>query len=395
MAVYKQLKSKYWWYKFVWNGESIRESTKQTNMRVAEQMEAAHRTALAKGEVGIRERKPVPTLAQFADENFLPFVRATKAEKPRTVTFYETTVKNLEACGQLANLPLDRITSEDLGKFSAARQATGMRISTINRELATVRRMFNLASDWGKVSTRLPRIKMNPGENQRMRVLTADEENAYLKAASDAAHRIQQAYADALQGIRAVVRGEEPINPDAFLLRDVATILIDGGFRPEECYRLKWENVREGGINIDHGKGRGSRRRVPCTQRIQGILEMRAAGATTEWVFPSKTRSGHIESSTLKKQHAATLTAANVSPFVIYDLRHTCITRWAKALPLPVVQKLAGHTSISTTMRYVHLNDADVLAAIAKAAEDGSGHTFRHTGQNAARQAAPKATAID
>jgi spore germination protein GerM len=45
--------SKYWWYKFVWNGEPIRESTKQTNKRVAEQMEAAHRTALAKGEVGI------------------------------------------------------------------------------------------------------------------------------------------------------------------------------------------------------------------------------------------------------------------------------------------------------------------------------------------------------
>src|SRR5436309_4155729 len=157
MAVYKQPKSKYWWYKFVWNGEPIRESTKQTNRRAAEQMEAAHRTALAKGEVGIRERKPAPTLAQFADENFLPFVRATKAEKPRTITFYETTVKNLRSRGQLANLPLDRITSEDLGKFAAARQATGMRVSTINRELATVRRMFNLALEWGQVTTRLPR----------------------------------------------------------------------------------------------------------------------------------------------------------------------------------------------------------------------------------------------
>jgi hypothetical protein len=56
MAVYKQPKSKYWWYKFTWNGEPIRESTKQTNKRVAETMEAARRTALAKGEVGIRDR---------------------------------------------------------------------------------------------------------------------------------------------------------------------------------------------------------------------------------------------------------------------------------------------------------------------------------------------------
>ena len=67
MAVYKQPKSKNWWYKFNWNGEPIRESTKQTNKRVAEQMEAAHKTALAKGEVGIRDTKPVPTLQEFAE----------------------------------------------------------------------------------------------------------------------------------------------------------------------------------------------------------------------------------------------------------------------------------------------------------------------------------------
>ena len=60
--VYKQAKSKYWWYKFTWNGGSIRESTKQTNKRIAEQMEAAHRTGLARGQVGLRDKKPAPTL---------------------------------------------------------------------------------------------------------------------------------------------------------------------------------------------------------------------------------------------------------------------------------------------------------------------------------------------
>jgi hypothetical protein len=74
MAVYKQSGSKNWWYKFNWNGEKIRESTKQTNKRVAEQMEAAHKVALAKGEVGIRERKPVQTLSEFAEQEFLPFL---------------------------------------------------------------------------------------------------------------------------------------------------------------------------------------------------------------------------------------------------------------------------------------------------------------------------------
>ena len=44
MAVYKQPKSKYWWYKFTWNGETIRQSTKQSNKRVAEQMEGKRPT---------------------------------------------------------------------------------------------------------------------------------------------------------------------------------------------------------------------------------------------------------------------------------------------------------------------------------------------------------------
>src|SRR5271169_1756746 len=151
MAVYKQSKSKYWWYKFFWNGELIRESTKQTNKRVAEQMEAAHRTALAKGEVGIRERKVVPTLAEFADQAFLPFVRATSKEKPNTVRFYENSVENLKAYGKLASLRLDTITSDVVAGFVAHRQAQrqkrrnnkALEVSTVNRDLATLRRMFH------------------------------------------------------------------------------------------------------------------------------------------------------------------------------------------------------------------------------------------------------------
>src|SRR5215813_12013278 len=101
MAVYKQPKSKNWWYKFNWNGEPIRESTKQTNKRVAEQMEAAHKTSFAKGEVGIRDRKPAPTLKDFAEKDFLPFVRSTFSAKPKTRSFYENGVKSLLSHGKL------------------------------------------------------------------------------------------------------------------------------------------------------------------------------------------------------------------------------------------------------------------------------------------------------
>ena len=63
MSIYKR--GDVYWYKFMWKGELVRESTKQSNDKVARQMEAAHRTSLAKGEVGIREKKPTVRLSDF------------------------------------------------------------------------------------------------------------------------------------------------------------------------------------------------------------------------------------------------------------------------------------------------------------------------------------------
>jgi len=185
VGLYKQPGSENWYYKFKWKGKDYRKSTGTTNKRKAAQIEAKVKSDLAMGAVGIFEKKPVPTLGSFADERFLPFVRATNAEEPRTVTFYETTVNNLKSFAKLANMPLDQITSEILGEFAAERQRQGMKVSTINRELATVRRMFNLAQDWGLVSTLLPRVRLNPGESGRMRVLSIQEEDSYLTAARD------------------------------------------------------------------------------------------------------------------------------------------------------------------------------------------------------------------
>jgi len=43
---------------------------------------------------------------------------------------------------------------------------------------------------------------------------------------------------------------------------------------------------------------------------------------------------------------------AGVGPYTLHDLRRSCITNWARALPTHVVQKLAGHSDIQTTQQY-------------------------------------------
>ena len=363
MAVYKR--GRVWWYRFVWNGESIRESTKQANKRIAQQIESAHKTSLAKGEVGIRDKKPVPVLGTFMEQDFLPFVRTTKASKPNTIRFYENSVANLKAYSKLAGLRLDEITAEHITGFVAHRQTVKVQISTMNADLVALRRVFHLAVEWGRVSTVLPRVRMLPGENRRERVLTPKEEQQYLAATTDLGHQLNNGYNDALQGIRAVKRGQAPRKPDAFLLRDAATILIDTGLRPDECFRLKWaDNIRDCAIEIHSGKGRGSRRRIPASQRVLSVLEMRRAGHVSEWIFPARTKSGHVEASSLKKKHAAALKASGVAPFVLYTFRHTCITRWAKHMDPFTLHVLAGHTDMNTTKRYVHPSDDDIREAM-------------------------------
>ena len=375
MSVYKQSKSKNWWYKFNWNGETIRESTKQTNKRVAEQMEAAHRTSLAKGEVGIRDRKPVPTLRQFAESDFLPFVRSTFTAKPKTIKYYEYGTKSLLAFEKLANAPIDAITSETISGFVAIRKERGLEISSVNRELQALRRMFHLALEWGRVEKALPTVKMIPGEKHRERVLTPEEEALYFAAARSEA--MEQ-------------------HKDPSLLWAVASILLDCGLRPEECFRLRTESVRDGRIEIQYGKSDNARRRIPMSARVKAILEMRSSQASdNRWIFPAPTISGHIEPGSLKRQHAKAVAEASrmlrkrtgskddqLSTFELYTLRHTCLTRWAPHMDPWTLAYLAGHRDMNITKRYVHPQEQTIRAAMDRAQLASSGHTFGHTVSN-------------
>jgi hypothetical protein len=108
-VIYKR--GRIYWYKFVWQGETIRESTKQGNDKVARQMEAAHRTALAKGEVGIRDKKPVPTLAEFIEKRFEPWGKATfdSSSSKTWRDFYRVGMRAVLAHKPLARLKLDEI----------------------------------------------------------------------------------------------------------------------------------------------------------------------------------------------------------------------------------------------------------------------------------------------
>ena len=343
-----------YWYKFMWNGKLVRESTKQGNDKVARQMEAAHRTSLAKGEVGIRDKKRVMTLAEFCDDRFEPWAEATFGKSsPKTwLDFYRVGLRAIRSHRPLASLRLDEITSERAAEFAAYRQSQGLQVSTVNSSLRVLRRMLRLAVEWGELQS-APTIKRLPGERHREHVVSYDEEARYLGAGSE-------------------------------LLASISTVLIDTGLRPEECYRLRWESItwvngRNGTLLVTHGKTAAARRMLPMTPRVRAILENRweHTGKPLEgWIWPAPTLSGHVEPSSLKKQHKKALCLAGVRPFVLYSLRHTFLTRLGESgCDAWTLARIAGHSSIAISSRYVHPSEDAVLSAMSRLGGHKNGHS--------------------
>jgi integrase len=175
-------------------------------------------------------------------------------------------------------------------------------------------------------------------------------------------------------------------------LAEVATILADTGIRPEECYRLRWEfvtwvNGRHGTLFVSHGKTKAARRHLPMTPRVRNTLESRwnAIGKPSEgWVWPAPTKSGHLEPSSLKKQHARAIKLSKVRPFVLYSLRHTFLTRLGESGCDPwTLARIAGHSNISISMRYVHASGDAVLNAMGRLHGSAGGHNSGHNAENA------------
>ncbi|MGA2857368.1 MAG: site-specific integrase [Candidatus Sulfotelmatobacter sp.] len=344
MGIYKRGDT--YWYKFMWRGELIRESAKTGNDKTARKIEAAHRTRLAEGLVDIREKKPAPTLKEFLKNDFLPFAESKHETKPLTLRYYKQGCDMLTESA-LGRLRLDELTSQHGQDF--ARQHSSLSASGINRGLRTLRRSLNLAFQWGKLDRPL-KVALAAGEHQRDRVLNEKEIENYLDAC-----------------------------PQPW--RDCATIILDEGFRPGEVFALQWPYVflNEDGtglIQVADGKSKAARRMLPITPRVYSMLQGRweAAGRPLDgWVFPSTSRCGHFNSDAAKDQHKKALEDSGVSGFVPYTLRHTALTRLGEAAggDVFVLARIAGHSSITITQRYVH-PQADAISRVFAASQVGT-----------------------
>ena len=109
---------------------------------------------------------------------------------------------------------------------------------------------------------------------------------------------------------------------------------------------------------------------------------MNAGKPTSGWVFPAKrAKVGHIVDNTVYEPHTNAVKKIKLNPreFVLYALRHSCLTRWgASGMDAWTLARLAGHSNIRQSMTYVHPSDHALHAAIDRMSADvvGGGDKF-------------------
>jgi integrase len=283
--------------------------------------------------------------------------------KPNTIQFFRDRVASLRKYRPLKTAMLPHIDMDLIDGFKLWRAETtrtyGLRkakgekaetadtfrpvsVATVNRDLAVLRLMLNEARKRQYLVGDF-KIELNiKAESERDRLITPKEERAYLAAAP------------------------QP-------LRDFAVIALNTGMRPKsEICVMQWENVdlRHGTIFNPKGKSKKARRTIPMIGPVKATLTRRhkdAGRPAAGYVFPGD-GDEPISYWTIDSQHDRVMKELQWKVKArLYDMRHTALTRMHHSgMDVIELQRAAGHSSLTTTQRYIKDSQAHTREAFSR-----------------------------
>lgn len=139
------------------------------------------------------------------------------------------------------------------------------------------------------------------------------------------------------------------------------------GARRSELFNLKWANVMSKALDVE-GKS-GARIVLLNDAALEVLGEMRRRRPDAVYVTPERETCTWDHRDWFKKAvRKAGLKPGNVEGGVsVRTLRHTFATRLAAAgTPIKTIQQLLGHASIAMSLKYAHLTDEHLWAAVQK-----------------------------
>lgn len=240
-----------------------------------------------------------------------------------TATYWKTVDANLkEAVVLLGNPDIKTIDTLVIDQY-ISKVSGKVKNSTVNRKLSNLHTILKYSYDRGLIE-RLPKFTWKKEDNERIRWVTEDEQVKLLSLL--------------------------PETTSAF-----CELLIHTGMRRGELLGLKPEDVDGSYARLWKTKT-GKARSVPLSERAKELLKKHLPFTLTPIQIQQ-------DWSKAKKE----MGLENDDNFVLHTLRHTTATRMLNSTGnIAIVQRMLGHAKITTTMRYAHVSDDQLLNAVNK-----------------------------
>ena len=292
-------------------------------------------------------RRSIPTLAEFAEVEYLPYAKQHKRSWPDDESKIRREIGQL-----LGNIPLPEITTRDIMQLHAAIQKK-LSPATANRYLALLSRIFSLAIQWGHLERNPAKgVKKYKEAGPRERNLSGDELTRFLSAVDE-------------EG------GKTTSNA-------LKLLLLTGLRSKSELFSLPWSEVdlEKGTVRLLHTKN-GRVRTVALNSGALDLMKTIRAEAEPgcNWVFPARSGSGHLVD--IRKPLNRAMARADLKDLRPHDLRRSFGSLAVNAgVDIYQVMGLLGHSSVAVTQKvYAHLlqgtlrNASEVVAQTLQSAK--------------------------
>jgi len=238
---------------------------------------------------------------------------------------------------------LAEIDQSTIWNFKVHRRKSGNAATTINRDLAVLSKMFNLAVlwNWMRVNPITKGIKEKVPAIRHGRPLTLSDEIALL----------------------AECRAGKYLNDD---LADIVTIGIYTGMRSGALLALSWRQI-DFERNIIRAYNQKVKRHyiLPMVDIVRQTLLKRHFKGAAGLIFTTSNGTAY-ESRNVYHNLQKACEAAGIGKRRVHDLRHTTGTRLGElGLNAYQIAAILDHSELSTTMIYIELDD-DAKAKITK-----------------------------
>lgn len=248
-----------------------------------------------------------------------------KQRSERTVEDYKETLARFAAFA--GDIPLPRMTHHLAEKFFAHRLKT-VCPATANKDVRSLKAIFNRAVKRGYlVKNPFAGIELAVVPEKDLRVLTPDEVEAIFDACT------------------------------TLTWKALVFTALTTGMRKGEIVHLAWDDVDlDGGLShvrckADHRTKSGRNRVLALVPAEVNLLRRLKLSQRGDYVFVNGAGTQMVNN--LSREFGRVVAKAGIPRSTLHDLRRTFISHLAMAgVNEAVVQKLAGHASMDTTLRH-------------------------------------------